>query len=229
VAELTIAEPSAEARSSMISPGTMAKPTAANTKVRDLGDGSFGKGELWWVSSKGCFVAIKSCALHNDAAVKLMVSEGTILQKLCHPNIISLFGFGIWQGHSYAICLQYFPDGDALNFLKEDSWTTTEFVSIVIQLLGVIGYLLSKNIVHGDLKPENLLLSGRSTVTLIDFGGAGHLGTPKEIQTHIYADTSEFIRTRFTDSFSLGKCMVPFSTRKVNFVRPFLSSTQYSC
>lgn len=59
---------------------------------------------------------------------------------------------------------------DHLLFQQRRSFNTEAFVSIGRQIIGVLAHLENRGVVHGDLRPANLLVSDDDTVSLIDFG-----------------------------------------------------------
>ena len=63
--------------------------------------------------------------------------------------------------------------GDLLTYLRKRRRLKESLAKIFIkQLMNALGYLHEKNIVHRDIKLENILLSNRGEIKLCDFGVA---------------------------------------------------------
>ena len=94
-----------------------------------------------------------------------------------HPNIANyekdkLFSFKTQQGKFDYAVMQYYPDGNLGNAIKQ-GLTAEQKEDIAIQLLEGIGFLHQHNVVHRDLKPANILIAkeGKCIIPLItDFG-----------------------------------------------------------
>ncbi|CAN0382819.1 unnamed protein product [Lampetra planeri] len=96
--------------------------------------------------------------------------EAKILVKLRSKFIVSLLGVVLEGGCS--LVLEYMAQGNLLKFLQK--WQTAIGWSLrgrlVLQVLKGMSYLHAHNIVHQDLKPENVLLDNGLNAKLSDFG-----------------------------------------------------------
>lgn len=136
--------------------------------------------------------------------------EQEFLKKLDHPHIIKMF-----MAHDKFFYMEYIPLGDLLewiNMLPTDP-TTEEMRSVTKQMFSVLVYLKKQEIVHRDIKPDNILYIRKSNnsmhLKLIDFGLACHFdelpglfsGTARYL-----APETALVRTYSyqSDLFSLG-------------------------
>ncbi|KAG8391839.1 hypothetical protein BUALT_Bualt01G0228700 [Buddleja alternifolia] len=122
---------------------------------------------------------------HTEVAIKVLhpnslqgpfeyQQEVNILSKLRHPNIVTLLGA---CPESWALVYEYLPNGsleDRLNCKNNTpplSWKTR--IRIAAELCSALVFLHScrpQGIVHGDLKPANILLDSNFVSKLSDFG-----------------------------------------------------------
>ncbi|KZT26803.1 kinase-like protein [Neolentinus lepideus HHB14362 ss-1] len=123
--------------------------------------------------------------------MKSTLREVNVWCNLRHENILPILGFckGIAPGMPYelapALVSPFCGNGIIRKYL--DGYTgSAELQDIKIHLISGIAkglhYLHSQGIVHGDLKPRNVLVSDEGTPLLADFGRAKILG--KEGYTH---------------------------------------------
>jgi len=141
----------------------------------------------------GTFGVVKLCELEgNPFVLKIMskthvtaykqkdntFSEQRVLAYLNHPFIVKLYKSFNSQLCIYMM-LEYIPGGELFTFLRREktlSLRVSQFYTA--QMVLVLQYLISKEIVYRDIKPENLLIDGRGYLVMTDFGFAKQ-GTEK--------------------------------------------------
>lgn len=102
----------------------------------------------------------------------MLFSEMDLLKGIDHPNIVKLHKLYQDNIHYYLItelCL----GGELFDKVaSEKNFTEKKAAEIMKQILSAIVYCHERNIVHRDLKLENILLEGKSSTNLkvIDFG-----------------------------------------------------------
>ncbi len=120
---------------------------------------------------------LKPKFLSSPALFSAFIWENELLQTLRHPNIVRSYGFHVSHLPSYEdiayIVLEYVPGKGMDDLLKQHHSVgfPLDLVRVFIrQLGGALQYLHRQQIVHGDLKPSNLLIHGDCQLKLIDFG-----------------------------------------------------------
>ena len=105
--------------------------------------------------------------------MKLFMNEIETLKGLDHPNIMKIYQV-IESKKSYYIVCEYLAGGDLFQMLKNKKRFTEENAKkYVYDILTGLNYLHSNQIVHCDLKLENLVMSSDTSdgkVKIIDFG-----------------------------------------------------------
>ncbi|XP_060890941.1 tyrosine-protein kinase JAK1 [Labrus mixtus] len=147
-------------------------------RVRDLGEGHFGKVELCRYDPRGDgtgeLVAVKSLKPENCEEQSTNLSrEIDILKGLYHDNIVKYKGICLEEGgQAIKLIMQYVPLGSLKDYLPRNRNKTNlnTLLSYSIQICEGMAYLGSKNYIHRDLAARNVLVENESTVKIGDFG-----------------------------------------------------------
>jgi serine/threonine protein kinase len=135
--------------------------------VKKLGEGGFG--EVWLAGAENKYFALKFP--HKNQVDWKSITQEIGVWTLCgrHPNVVPLVGAKNFDGQ-IVIISEYVPDGSLEDLLKEKGRLSIgEAVAVTNGILQGLQHLHASGIVHGDLKPANILLDGK-TPRLADFG-----------------------------------------------------------
>jgi serine/threonine protein kinase len=93
---------------------------------------------------------------------------------LSHPNLVPLHQAGIWDGAPF-VAVEYVPQGSLASRLAGSRISVREALRIVIQVAETASYIHRQGIVHGNLKPSNVLLAADGIIRIADFRSTGGL------------------------------------------------------
>ena len=101
--------------------------------------------------------------------------ESFILRKLVHPNIISLQESYIDSNYNQNLILEYAESGTLKQLLtkrklNKNNLKYIEIIEYLYEILSAIDYLHAQNIIHCDLRSENILLNSENSIKISDFG-----------------------------------------------------------
>ena len=143
--------------------------------------GAGGMGEVYRARDKKLDrdVAIKvlPAQLTSDPeALARFEREAKAVAALSHPNILSIFDFGMSEGVEYAVT--ELLEGETLRG-KLDSGPIPQnhAIDYALQTAKGLSAAHEKGVIHRDLKPENLFLTKDGHVKILDFGLAKKVGT----------------------------------------------------
>lgn len=105
----------------------------------------------------------------RNQKLEKFLAESNILKKLVNPNIVSVYDFFIEDEDAYIV--MEWIEGKTLRELQKenDKLPVNEVLNIIFQICSAIDYAHYQNIIHKDIKPENIIYD-KGKVTIIDFG-----------------------------------------------------------
>lgn len=142
---------------------------------RQIGSGGSARVYLALQHAFGSPVAIK--VLTGDASEterKRFLAAGTVARTLDHPSIVRVLDAGETEDVAYLV-MEYVRGGD-LNHNLRAGLHIQNVLALVKEIAAALGYAHGKGVVHGDVKPENILVSEQGTSMLTDFGIATEPG-----------------------------------------------------
>jgi MAP/microtubule affinity-regulating kinase len=92
------------------------------------------------------------------------------MKLLNHPNIVKLYEV-IETNNTLYLVMEYINNGEVFEYLVKNGRMKENVARQKFrQIVSAVQYLHSKNIIHRDLKAENLLLDSNLDVKIVDFG-----------------------------------------------------------
>jgi non-specific serine/threonine protein kinase len=159
---------------------------------------------------------------------KLFETEGRVIRRLDHPNIVRVFDHAIERDQAY-IAME-FIDGETL-----EGYTTFEKLLPIHEVVGIVfkcclalDHAFRQGIVHRDIKPANIMVDKAGNVKITDFGLAldlnrqGHddstfimgVGSPTYMSPE---QIKEYPLDQKTDLYSLGVVLYELLTGRLPF------------
>jgi hypothetical protein len=178
---------------------------------------------------------IKGEFVLNEDVRARFEDEAIGLAKLSHPNIVQIIDF---NKESLILFLEYI-DGKTLDVILKEKGKLPipEALRIISQVLSGLQYAHSKGIVHRDIKPGNIFITGADEVKITDFGIAKIIGGDVIDQSHktqmgvqlgtpSYMSPEQFLGEEVdprSDIYASGVMLYQLLTAKLPFVADSLS------
>lgn len=181
-------------------------------------------------------VALKVLKTRGDLSPEdraRFVREVSTSAQLHHPNIVRVLGHGEAPPYLYYL-MEYVP-GLSLNewIKKHGALPLPSVLRVSVQVADALEHARQRNIVHRDVKPENIIVMGDGTAKLADFGLAKNiltsgasgltrpgdgLGTlpympPEQIEEALYADHRSDIYSFGATMFHMLTARPPFNAK----------------
>ncbi len=158
--------------------------------------------------------------------IKRFKREARLAASLVHPNIVPIFEIEESGGIHY-YTMQFVQGVIMTEYIKNHSYSLSDKLAIFIQLADALALAHSRDVIHRDLKPHNVIISGDLNPIILDFGIAKSLMDDEQMTRtgHILGSAhymapeqakSEGVGT-YTDVFGVGVMMYEAFTGE----RPF--------
>ena len=124
---------------------------------------------------------IREDVMKNPINLRRFQNEATIASSLNHPNIVKVYNHGTIEGRPY-IANEYVRGQSMKDMLDfRTSIPIAEAVSYMLQLTSALYYAHQHNIIHRDIKPQNIYVMPDGTIKLGDFGIAQAEGVDDDL------------------------------------------------
>lgn len=144
---------------------------------KEISKGEFGRVFLVRDKTLDADRAIKIIPKNNILNKNNLFQEAQILNGLQHPNIVEVYEAGEFNNDHIYIAMEYLEKGSLGNETMSGYVDLSRARKVMISILRGLEYSHSKKIIHHDIKPNNILISGIEA-KLSDFGLAKFFNQP---------------------------------------------------
>lgn len=161
-------------------------------------------------------VAVKVLRLDlqkDPQTIQRFQREALSISELSHPHIVSIFDVGSDHNRHYLV-MEYVDGPDLEEYIQKNKPLSLKTViNIMDQILDAMALAHKHNVIHRDLKPQNILLDKKGNVKIVDFGIAVALNQSTMTQTNTAMGSVHYmspeqargsLATKQSDIYSLG-------------------------
>lgn len=164
-------------------------------------------------------VALKLLTGRSPGTVRRLVAEVRLARRVTHPNVCRVFDFGEAEGETF-LTMEYVDGEDLRSLLSRIGRLPAEKLhEAAQQLCAGLAAIHAQGILHCDLKPGNVMVDGRGSVRISDFGlatataadtaGGQLLGTPAYMAPELWAGSAPSVAS---DVYALGLVLHEMAT-----------------
>ena len=179
------------------------------------------------------YVAIKVLGpdlVQDEAFLSRFRQEAQAVAALRHPDIVQVFDYDVEDDISYMVL--ELLEGDSLKTRLQDyrvggeNMPLGEVVRVMLDVLDGLAYAHSEGMIHRDIKPGNILLTGRGRAVIADFGIAQIVGGARHTVPGVLLGTMNYIAPEQglegqsdarSDLYSLGVVLYETLTQRTPF------------
>ncbi|RPB04047.1 Pkinase-domain-containing protein [Choiromyces venosus 120613-1] len=171
-------------------------PNQLYTKIKKVGQGASGSVYVAKVngtasssmsmsmlasSGKGVTnrVAIKQMDLAHQPRKELIVNEILVMKESQHPNIVNFLDAFLKGPSELWVVMEYMEGGALTDVIDNNSLEEDQIATICFETCKGLEHLHAQNIIHRDIKSDNVLLDGTGHVKITDFGFCAKLTEQK--------------------------------------------------
>lgn len=152
-------------------------PRLIYTKKTKIGQGASGEVYIARNNTTKEICAIKQMNLNLQQKKELLINEILVLEESDHPNIVNykasyLIGNELW------VIMEYMEGGSLTEMIDSGEIPEPQIATVCQEVLKGLVHLHERNIIHRDIKSDNVLLGRTGQVKLTDFGFCAKL-TPE--------------------------------------------------
>jgi serine/threonine protein kinase len=167
----------------------------------------------------------------NDDRVQELLQEARAAAAIRNPAVVDIYHFGTSGGHPYMV-MEWMPGGSLQDRLvRRERLSELQVIDLATTILKGLEKCHENRLVHGDLKPGNILFDENGNAKLSDFGIAqfrgndnvtGSQGTPYYVSPEKVKFDMEDMRS---DLYSMGAILWHLLAGKPPFDAPTISET----
>ncbi|XP_037087779.1 myosin light chain kinase, smooth muscle-like [Pollicipes pollicipes] len=201
------------------------------TMGEEIGRGKFGIVYRCTDKTTGLVLAAKFVATPRRDDKRDVEREVEIMNYLQHPGIIQIYD-AFDGGKEMALVMELVEGGELFDRVIEDDYILTEKACAMFmrQVCAGVGFMHQKNVLHLDMKPENILCLSKTgnRIKIIDFGLARRYDPTKKLQ--VLFGTPEFVAPEVVNFDAIGYPTDMWSVGVIAYVlvsglSPFMGDT----
>ncbi|GLG92776.1 Cyclin-dependent kinase 2 [Gryllus bimaculatus] len=157
-------------------------PNRKYTKMEKIGQGASGTVYTAIETSTGMEVAIKQMNLSQQPKKELIINEILVMRENKHANVVNyldsyLVGEELW------VVMEYLPGGSLTDVVTETCMDEGQIASVCREVLQALEFLHCNQVIHRDIKSDNILLGLDGSVKLTDFGFCAQISPEQSKRT----------------------------------------------
>ena len=161
---------------------TVGDPNRKYTKMEKIGQGASGTVFTAIETATGMEVAIKQMNLQAQPKKELIINEIIVMKENKHPNVVNFLDAYLVTEELW-VTMEYLPGGSLTDVVTETCMDEGQIAAVCREVLQALDFLHKSNVIHRDIKSDNILLGMEGEVKLTDFGFCAQISSEQNKRT----------------------------------------------
>ncbi|KAI7866451.1 kinase-like domain-containing protein [Spinellus fusiger] len=144
-------------------------PSLLYQRSERIGQGASGSVYLAKHLTQQTQVAIKQMNLARQSRLDLIVNEIMIMKESGHTNIVNFLDSFLVMGDLWVV-MEYMEGGALTDVIENNTMTEQDIATVCMETAKGLHHLHTQNIIHRDIKSDNVLMNFQGNVKISDFG-----------------------------------------------------------
>lgn len=153
-------------------------PNRKYTKIERIGQGASGVVYIAVEITTGQEVAIKQMKLAAQPKKDLIINEIMVMKEHKHPNVVNYKDSYLVDDELWVV-MEYLAGGNLTDVVTETVMSEAHIAAVCREVLQALEFLHANQVIHRDIKSDNILLGMDGYVKLTDFGFCAQISTER--------------------------------------------------
>ncbi|KAG1653058.1 Serine/threonine-protein kinase PAK 1 [Nymphon striatum] len=157
-------------------------PNRRYTKMEKIGQGASGTVYTAMETATATEVAIKQMNLSQQPKKELIINEILVMRENKHPNVVNYLDSYLVSEELWVV-MEYLAGGSLTDVVTETCMDEGQIAAVCREVLQALEFLHYNNVIHRDIKSDNILLGMDGSVKLTDFGFCAQISPEQSKRT----------------------------------------------
>lgn len=163
---------------------SMGSPRERYTLIRQIGQGASGSVVTAIDKDTDMLVAIKQMNIAQQSNKELVLNEILVMRENRHPNVVNYLDSYLVDNELWVV-MEYLQGGSLTDIVVDTRMDECQIATVCREVLKALEFLHRNQVIHRDIKSDNILLGIDGSVKLTDFGFCAQLAEQNKRTTMV--------------------------------------------